>query len=146
MCEDFSDPLDISSCDTSEELIQLLNRLPKGTVDVALGGHTHKVIAHYFNGVATVESGSYARNLSLVRVCKDQEKIETEVLPPLPALPYNLLRWHLFTRGTRATGIRTRSASTRRARSEPLKDGRTVIDKAPQRGRQSYRRHLWAFI
>ena len=55
MCKDFSDPLDISSCDTSEELIQLLNRLPKGTVDVALGGHTHKVIAHYFNGVATVE-------------------------------------------------------------------------------------------
>ena len=76
--------MDISSCDTSEELIRLLNRLPRGTVDVAIGGHTHKIIAHYFNNVATVESGSYTRNLSLVRVCKENGKIDTEVLPPLP--------------------------------------------------------------
>lgn len=83
-CTEINDPRDISSCDTSEELTQLLQSLPKGTVDVALGGHTHQVLAHYFNDVATIESGSYARNLSLVRACKLEDGIKTTILPPLP--------------------------------------------------------------
>ena len=127
MCKDFSDPLDISSCDTSEELIQLLNRLPQGTVDVALGGHTHKIIAHYFNGVATVESGSYARNLSLVRVCKDKERVETEVLPPLPLCLTTFFDGTCSAEGPE-TGIRTRYFLGERLKT-PL-DVRTIVDKA----------------
>jgi len=83
-CIESDDPMDITSCDPSEELTKLLNALPEGTVDVALGGHTHQVLAHYFNSVATIESGSYARNLGLVKVCKlSTGGIETEILPPL---------------------------------------------------------------
>ena len=83
-CSDLSNPKDISSCDTDEELYQLLNGIPKGTIDIAIGGHTHQVLAHYFNDVATIESGSYARNISLVKACKTPERVETTVLPPLP--------------------------------------------------------------
>ena len=83
-CSDLSNPHDISSCDTDEELFELLNTIPKGTVDVAIGGHTHQVLAHYVNDVATIESGSYARNLSLVKACKTTDRVTTTVLPPLP--------------------------------------------------------------
>lgn len=84
-CAESEDPLDITSCDSSEELPQLLNALPPGTVEVALGGHTHQVLAHYFNSVATIETGSYARNLGVVKLCKTETgSIDAEVLPPLP--------------------------------------------------------------
>lgn len=68
-CKSTADANDTSTCDPQEELFGLLDKLPPNTLDVAIGGHTHRFVAHWVKGVATVEAGSYARNLSYVEAC-----------------------------------------------------------------------------
>ncbi len=60
-CENFDDPLDLSSCDMSDEIMQLALELPPGLVDHIIGGHTHRGIAHEVNGIAITESFSRSR-------------------------------------------------------------------------------------
>jgi 5'-nucleotidase len=60
-CESFDDPLDLSSCDMSDEIMQLALELPPGLVDHIIGGHTHRGIAHEVNGIAITESFSRSR-------------------------------------------------------------------------------------
>jgi 5'-nucleotidase len=60
-CKDVDHPTDTSSCDTSEEVFRVIGDLPKGLVDVWVGGHTHAVIAHRINDVAVIESMSSGR-------------------------------------------------------------------------------------
>lgn len=60
-CERFDDPLDLSSCDMSDEIMQLALELPPGLVDHIIGGHTHRGIAHEVNGIAITESFSRSR-------------------------------------------------------------------------------------
>jgi len=60
-CKQFDNPDDASSCDKTEELFRLLHDLPRGTVDVIVGGHTHDGIAHLLDGVAVIESYSSGR-------------------------------------------------------------------------------------
>ena len=71
-CRSLRNADDISSCSTEAkdtELFQILKSLPKGTVDVAVGGHTHQFIAHWVNGTATIESGSRGKYLAWVNAC-----------------------------------------------------------------------------
>ncbi|HMG20165.1 MAG TPA: bifunctional UDP-sugar hydrolase/5'-nucleotidase [Kofleriaceae bacterium] len=67
-CKDFDRPEDSSSCDRGEELFRLLHDLPRGTVDVIVGGHTHAGIAHMIDGVAVIESYSSGRAFGRVDV------------------------------------------------------------------------------
>jgi 2',3'-cyclic-nucleotide 2'-phosphodiesterase (5'-nucleotidase family) len=60
-CKDFADPEDVSSCDRRGELWKLLADLPRGTVDVIVGGHTHAGMAHRIDGVAVIESFASGR-------------------------------------------------------------------------------------
>jgi 5'-nucleotidase len=60
-CKDFDRPDDSSSCDRHEELFRLLADLPRGTVDVIVGGHTHAGVAHFLDGIAVIESYSAGR-------------------------------------------------------------------------------------
>ncbi|HSR96525.1 MAG TPA: 5'-nucleotidase C-terminal domain-containing protein [Kofleriaceae bacterium] len=60
-CKSFDNPDDSSSCDKNDELFRLLAALPKGTVDVIVGGHTHAGIAHRLEGVAVIESFASGR-------------------------------------------------------------------------------------
>ena len=62
-CESFDDPLDLSSCNMSDEIMQLALELPPGLVDHIIGGHTHRGIAHEVNGIAITES--FSRSLAL---------------------------------------------------------------------------------
>ncbi len=68
-CASIDDPRDASSCDKTSELQQLLAALPKGTVDIAVAGHTHKDVATWIDGVPVIESSSYARKLGRIDVC-----------------------------------------------------------------------------
>lgn len=68
-CEDVSNPRDLSSCTTDSELRTLLEQLPKGTVDAAVGGHTHQLMAHWINGAPAVESGARGRYIGRIDVC-----------------------------------------------------------------------------
>ncbi len=60
-CTQFDKPNDTSSCKTDEELFKVIGELPKGLVDVWVGGHTHAAIAHRINDVAVIESYSSGR-------------------------------------------------------------------------------------
>ncbi len=68
-CKSIDDARDASSCDNMSEMQQLLAALPKGTVDIAVAGHTHKDVANWINGVPVIESSSYARKLGRIDVC-----------------------------------------------------------------------------
>lgn len=60
-CKKLDDPNDLSSCEQDEEIFKLIAALPKGTVDVMVGGHTHAGMANRIGGIAVIESYSSGR-------------------------------------------------------------------------------------
>ena len=78
-CKKFEDPDDASSCDKADELFRMLHDLPRGTVDVIVGGHTHAGIAHRLDGVAVIESYSSGRAFGRVDVKLDADGKVTAV-------------------------------------------------------------------
>jgi 5'-nucleotidase len=65
-CKDLDHPDDSSSCNKQEELFYLLAKLPKGTLDVIVAGHTHADIAHRLDGIAVIESAASGRSFGRV--------------------------------------------------------------------------------
>jgi len=65
-CKDFTNPDDASSCDKTDEVFRLLAALPRGTVDVIVGGHTHAGMAHRIDGVAVIETYASGRGFGRV--------------------------------------------------------------------------------
>lgn len=60
-CVDVSDANDASSCDPGEEIMQVANALPAGTVDAMVAGHTHQAMANVIHGVPVIESWALGR-------------------------------------------------------------------------------------
>jgi 5'-nucleotidase len=60
-CKDLDHPDDLSSCDRSDELFEVLDKVPAGLVDVFVAGHTHSGMAHHVGGVTVIESFSSGR-------------------------------------------------------------------------------------
>lgn len=60
-CDNFDDPLDLSSCNLGGEIMQVALDLPAGLVDQIIGGHAHAGIAHIVNGIAITSSFSHTR-------------------------------------------------------------------------------------
>jgi 5'-nucleotidase len=84
-CSEFSDPYDLSSCNLDGEVFQLAKNLPKGAVDVIVGGHTHAGVAHYVNGIAVVEGFAHALAFDRVDVTVNRETgtvANVRILPP----------------------------------------------------------------
>ena len=84
-CENFDDPLDLSSCDMSDEIMQLALELPPGLVDHIIAGHTHRGIAHEVNGIAITESFSRSRAFGRVDHVFDRvdgSLISRQIFPP----------------------------------------------------------------
>jgi len=75
-CKDLSDPLDTSSC-RDDEIFAAADALPRGLVDVIIGGHTHAGVAHFRNGVAVIESFARGRAFGRVdlEILRDQDSI-----------------------------------------------------------------------
>lgn len=57
------------SCERPSQLLSLLEALPTGTVDVAVGGHTHRFMSHWINGVPALEAGAEGRYFSELEAC-----------------------------------------------------------------------------
>jgi len=55
-CHGGHTPKDLTKCDKRQEIFQFAKKLPAGTVDVIVAGHTHARMAHQVNGVAIIES------------------------------------------------------------------------------------------
>jgi 5'-nucleotidase len=57
-CDRFDDPTDLGSCLAGSEIFTVARALPKGLVDLIVGGHMHKGMAHELNGIAIISSWS----------------------------------------------------------------------------------------
>ena len=71
-CDSPDDPNAIASCvqpGIDGELLRTLEAMPPGTVDVAIGGHTHQRIAHWWHNTAVLESGAQGRAFGLLQAC-----------------------------------------------------------------------------
>lgn len=85
-CEAFDDPLDLSSCDPEEEVQQLAFALPRGAIDVIVGGHTHRGVAHEMNGIAVIESHAYGAAFGRVDLEYDTAQhrlVSRSIHPPI---------------------------------------------------------------
>ena len=84
-CPDTTDPKDLSSCDGRGELFSLLQSLPSGLVDVAVGGHTHAVVGHWIGSTATIEAAHRGRKFTWVKACLDSagklDRLKSKIAP-----------------------------------------------------------------
>ncbi len=71
-CAALDQPADLSSCDDTAEMFDVVRRVPRGLVDVVMAGHTHAAVAHEVNGVAIVQAYSWGRAFSRVDVTVDR--------------------------------------------------------------------------
>ena len=74
-CEEFDDPLDLSSCNLSGEIMQVASELPPGLVDHIIAGHVHQRIAHIVNGISITSNFSNARLFGRVDFTIDRETL-----------------------------------------------------------------------
>jgi 5'-nucleotidase len=63
-CTNLSDPNDLSSCQTEEEAMEFLQKIPPGTIDAFFAGHTHSQMRQYVNGTPALQGGAYSREFS----------------------------------------------------------------------------------
>jgi 5'-nucleotidase len=71
-CGSFADPADLAPCDQAAEIIAVARALPRGLVDVIVGGHTHAGMAHEVNGIAIVQAFANGRAFGRVDVTVDR--------------------------------------------------------------------------
>ncbi|HJL15313.1 MAG TPA: 5'-nucleotidase C-terminal domain-containing protein [Sandaracinaceae bacterium LLY-WYZ-13_1] len=84
-CEAFEDPFDLSSCEVDQEIFEVARRLPEGAVDVIVGGHTHRGVAHVVNGIPIIESYAYGRAFGRVDLVVEptaDRVVDVRVHPP----------------------------------------------------------------
>lgn len=70
-CKEGGDPTDLSKCDATQDVMKLVEALPKGTVDAFFGGHTHLNVHNIINGTPTFEAFSYSQYFSSVDLWVD---------------------------------------------------------------------------
>jgi 5'-nucleotidase len=84
-CTNFSDPRDLSSCDLSDEIVQVVRALPPGLVDVIVAGHVHEGVGHLIDNVAVSEAYTGGRSFGRVDVLVDRAArmvLERRSFPP----------------------------------------------------------------
>lgn len=86
VCTDLDDPLDTSSCDPDTELFELARNLPPGTVDVIFGGHTHRRVRQYVNGIALAQAASHGREFAVVDLWVDRSKPSVRTAIRMPVM------------------------------------------------------------
>src|SRR5688500_16527757 len=55
-CTAFTVPTDLSSCEQTEEIMQVARGLPEGLIDVIVAGHAHSGMAHVVDGILIIEA------------------------------------------------------------------------------------------
>ncbi|MBI3262380.1 MAG: bifunctional metallophosphatase/5'-nucleotidase [Acidobacteria bacterium] len=84
-CTAFDKPDETSSCRQDEPIMQVARKLPRGTVDVIVAGHSHAGMAHRVSGLAIIESFSSGVAFGRVDVEVDRRSgrlLSTTILPP----------------------------------------------------------------
>jgi len=106
------------ACAADGELHRLVRKLPRGTLDALVGGHTHELVAELVEGTAVVQAGAHGAFLSWVTLCEGRLP---EVHAPIrvrPGEPFLGAVQPLDPRVVAA--VERRLASARAERERPL--------------------------
>lgn len=71
-CAQFDAPADLSSCDETSEIFDVVRALPTALVDAVVAGHTHAGVAHVVAGVPIIEAFSGGRAFGRVDLAFDR--------------------------------------------------------------------------
>jgi 5'-nucleotidase len=71
-CVDDLPPDDISKCEPQQELMGVMQKLPPGTLDAFVAGHTHSKIAKVLHGVPTTEAWFYGKAFGRIDLTVDR--------------------------------------------------------------------------
>jgi 5'-nucleotidase len=89
-CTRFDNPNDLSSCNQDSEIFRFARTLPKGLVDVIVGGHKNAGVAHFVEGIPIVHAWSNLVAFSRVDLVFDpatRRVIGRSVQEPQPVCP-----------------------------------------------------------
>lgn len=69
-----------TGCESNQEVAQLLRKVPKGTIDAVVSGHTHSLVHHWIEGVPVIQAGTQSAYYNLVYLTYDwnQKKLRTD--------------------------------------------------------------------
>ncbi|HEX8170716.1 MAG TPA: 5'-nucleotidase C-terminal domain-containing protein [Thermoanaerobaculia bacterium] len=83
-CTDLSDPHALGTCEKQQEAMELLEKIPPGTIDGFFAGHTHAQMRHYVNGVPALQGLAYSREFSTLDLWIDpkSDKVTRSELRP----------------------------------------------------------------
>ena len=84
-CTDLENPNDTGSCERTQEAMQMLEKIPPGTIDAFFAGHTHAQMRHYVNGVPALQGAAYSREFSTLDLWIDtaHDKVARSEIRPL---------------------------------------------------------------
>lgn len=88
-CNILSDPADASGCDSGGEIFEMIRALPSGLVDAVVAGHTHQYMAHFINGVPSIQSSSFGVAFGMIDLWFDKkanriDTSRTSISKPIP--------------------------------------------------------------
>jgi len=73
-----------ATCPASGELKRLAEKLPAGTVDALVGGHTHELVAERIGATGVLQAGKHGEHLGWLTLCEGRVP---EVHPPVALRP-----------------------------------------------------------
>lgn len=81
-----------TGCESGHEIPQLLRKLPKGTFDGVVSGHTHSIVHHWVEGVPVIQGGARNSHFNLMYLTYDHASkriitSKTRIEGPIPICP-----------------------------------------------------------
>ncbi len=81
-----------TGCLSNHELPELLRKVPKGTFDAVVSGHTHSLVHHWIEGIPVIQGGTQNAYYNLIYLTYDWDKKsirtdKTRIEGPLPICP-----------------------------------------------------------
>ncbi len=78
-----------TGCASDQEVPELLRKVPKGTFDAVVSGHTHSLVHHWIEGVPVIQAGTQSAYYNLVYLTYDwtQKRLrpdKTRIEGPIP--------------------------------------------------------------
>lgn len=61
------------NCTTDQEINQVLKKVPAGTLQGVIAGHTHQIVHHWIEGVPTIEGEAYNKYFNILYLTFDRE-------------------------------------------------------------------------
>src|SRR5262245_2124227 len=84
-CGEFGNPADLTSCEQRSEIAEVVAKVPRGTVDAIVAGHTHQGMAHELSGVPIIESFASGRAFGRIDLIVTRDRphvVAHKIFPP----------------------------------------------------------------